>query len=385
MAMHLTKQRVFSYLVGEIFEASHNPEHWQKVRGLIKRLAKSKSATLLYRDHDIAKASMGFSVGWPEHFIKEYNETWSATDPSYELYQRMVPVGVAKACHQLVPDRQELEALAPEWFDWFRKNGGYYFAGATLFDDNHRLAAIAVQRGRENGKWSARRMELLTELVPHLQRALKIHREFSRLKTQETALQMGLDKMIMGLALFNHLGQVVYTNPIAEKILKKHSAVELHDGRIIGTHREDGRKLRMMLDSAVKDMSAELFEPQAIGLRSEKGGSPLPVLVTSVKPGDKLAGHEGNSIRAAMYFSDPAHSHPMLPDTLIETYSLTASEAWVAISIANGLSLEYVAEQSGTSINTARSQLRSIFRKTNTSRQAELVKLLLTGPFGIAS
>ncbi len=383
MNLSLTKQRVFSYLVGEVYEASYNPDHWQKVLELIRRLTDSTSATLLYRDHDMGKASLGFSIGWSDHFIKEYNDHWSAKDPSYELYHRLVPVGIAKACHQLVPDRQELEALAPEWYDWFKKKGGYYFAGATLFNDNHRLAAIAVQRGSDKRKWSNRRMELLTELVPHLQRALKIHREFSRVKTQETALQIGLDKMVMGLALFDHLGHVVYTNPMAETILKNHPAIQQRGDRIIGTHPEDGRKLNMLLTRAAQLTSSEKFEPQATGLRSSTGGGPLPVLITPVRPGDKLA--DDNRIRAAMYFSDPTRSHPMSPDTLTDTYGLTAAEAWIAIGVANGLSLEEVAEQSGTSINTARSQLRSIFRKTDTSRQAELVKLLLTGPFGIAS
>ena len=35
------------------------------------------------------------------------------------------------------------------------------------------------------------------------------------------------------------------------------------------------------------------------------------------------------------------------------------------------------------SIHTVRSQLKQIFRKTSTNRQAELVKLLLTGPAAI--
>lgn len=380
-----TKQKVFSYLTGEVYEASHNPDHWQTVLGLICRLTNSNSATLLFRDHDVGRASLAFSTGFPEQVMIDYNNYYGSKDPSYALYQRMVPVGTAKACHQLVPDRDEFEALSPEFFDWMERIDRYYFAGATLFDENDVIAAIAIQRSRDRGKWSNRRMELLTELVPHIQRALKIHREFSRLKSRETALQIGLDKMVMGLVLFDHLGHVVYTNPMADTILKKHPAVQKHGERIIGTHPEDGRKLNDLVNRAVRLTSSANFEPQAIGLRGPKGGDVLPVLVTAIRPRDRLADTSGNRIRAAMYFSDPTHSHPMSPDTLIEAYGLTAAEAWVAIGIANGLSVEEVAEQSGTSINTARSQLRSIFRKTETSRQTELVKLLLTGPFCISS
>ena len=41
--------------------------------------------------------------------------------------------------------------------------------------------------------------------------------------------------------------------------------------------------------------------------------------------------------------------------------------------IAEGNSLEEVAEQRGVTMNTVRSQLKQVFSKTDTSRQGELV------------
>ena len=46
---------------------------------------------------------------------------------------------------------------------------------------------------------------------------------------------------------------------------------------------------------------------------------------------------------------------------------------------AGGHSLEEAAGHRGVTMNTARSQLKQIFFKTGTSRQSEVVRLVLTG------
>ena len=57
-------------------------------------------------------------------------------------------------------------------------------------------------------------------------------------------------------------------------------------------------------------------------------------------------------------------------------FDLTAAEARVAIEIGNGKALNDVAEETGLSNATLRTQLSSVFTKTHTRRQPELVALL---------
>jgi DNA-binding CsgD family transcriptional regulator len=63
---------------------------------------------------------------------------------------------------------------------------------------------------------------------------------------------------------------------------------------------------------------------------------------------------------------------------LAEQYGLTPAETKLAILIAEGIDLETAATRLCVSVQTIRSQLKSIFAKTNVSRQAELVALLLS-------
>ncbi|OOZ39189.1 hypothetical protein BOW53_12445 [Solemya pervernicosa gill symbiont] len=57
-------------------------------------------------------------------------------------------------------------------------------------------------------------------------------------------------------------------------------------------------------------------------------------------------------------------------------YELTPSEIRLAESIVDGLTPAEAANRFHVSVNTTRSQLRALFAKTDTQRQAELVRLL---------
>ena len=74
------------------------------------------------------------------------------------------------------------------------------------------------------------------------------------------------------------------------------------------------------------------------------------------------------------------------PDTeaLRTFYGLTPAEAELTALLSRGLSLDEAADRRGVSRNTARGQLKRIFAKTRTNRQAELVRMVLQGPAGFS-
>ena len=61
-------------------------------------------------------------------------------------------------------------------------------------------------------------------------------------------------------------------------------------------------------------------------------------------------------------------------------YSLSRREADLASAIANGATPQQYARDCGLEISTVRSQLKSVFVKTGTHRQTELVRLLSVLP-----
>lgn len=70
----------------------------------------------------------------------------------------------------------------------------------------------------------------------------------------------------------------------------------------------------------------------------------------------------------------PEHDLSVLcPDGLKNRFGLSNMEAQVCYHLCLGTSLEGIAQLNNRGLSTVRSQLNSLFRKTDTSRQAQLV------------
>jgi DNA-binding CsgD family transcriptional regulator len=67
---------------------------------------------------------------------------------------------------------------------------------------------------------------------------------------------------------------------------------------------------------------------------------------------------------------------PSPPEAIVQEYKLTPSELRVLFAIVEVGGIPEVAQVLGISDTTARTHLKHLFEKTNTSRQADLVKLV---------
>lgn len=83
---------------------------------------------------------------------------------------------------------------------------------------------------------------------------------------------------------------------------------------------------------------------------------------------------------ALVLVSDPT-TRRMPPDRFLRLlFGLSSTEVRLAEALVAGLSPGEYAAGAGVSMNTVRTQIRTMFEKTRTRRQADLVKLLTSLP-----
>jgi DNA-binding CsgD family transcriptional regulator len=92
---------------------------------------------------------------------------------------------------------------------------------------------------------------------------------------------------------------------------------------------------------------------------------------------DRIPGH-GHRKLVLVRVVDPSMppSHDVVGAMLRRVYGLTSTEIDVALQIAAGRTPKEVAEATSATTNAVHLQLRRIFEKTGTHRQAGLVRLL---------
>jgi DNA-binding CsgD family transcriptional regulator len=67
------------------------------------------------------------------------------------------------------------------------------------------------------------------------------------------------------------------------------------------------------------------------------------------------------------------------PKRLVTLYRITPAEARLAARLAALRTVEEASDDLGIAVSTARSQLKSVFAKTGTQSQSELLMMLATG------
>src|SRR5215212_10737144 len=132
-------------------------------------------------------------------------------------------------------------------------------------------------------------------------------------------------------------------------------------------------RLRTMLDQSLKYGERERgWRREAIGLkRADK--RPVIARVIPVE-GEACTLLDGAAL--VVLFVDPEDCPDLSHSLLQQVFGLTKSEARLASGLLCGQSLQEIAEASGVSVGTVRSQAKAVFAKTHTHRQAELVGLL---------
>jgi DNA-binding CsgD family transcriptional regulator len=240
------------------------------------------------------------------------------------------------------------------------------------------LAGMTIYRREGCRPFGPADFELLDLLVPHLGRAYRIHRRFGDARHEQRALREVLDRLPSGVILLDKDSRAVLSNRSADQILALEDGIRLDHGR-------------PRLDDAAQDRAFQQLLAEAAQLRALRGrsyGKTLSVLRPSgrrsypLMVGPLLAPPPGTDLREAVaivFIADPEGSQISTTEVLEGLYDLTPAEADLLRLLAEGRSLEEVAEQRGVTMNTARSQLKQVFAKTDTRRQGELVRLVLTG------
>jgi len=374
-------RRRSSHIVPEIYEATIDPSHWDYVVTMIAKLTQSNSACLYYKNKEMEFASTIAQYGFPDDQRLHVGDQCDRLDDMFCSADRNA--SAEPQCIQFHPGSNDVMPVdSPLYQGWMRPNGVFHVGGAQFVDTETHKAGIAILRDEKSGEWNEGEMRVINEILPHLARALNIHSEFTHLRLKQDALLKGLDRLVIGLILYDRNAQPVYINPTAKAIIEKHPALQLHEGDLLLTNPEDEKNLRKtIVDTAEIDPDDSWKQSVALGITHPDADAPLPLLVTPMHAHLITSDLDYDGARVAVFLSDPNLQQPISIDSLVSVYNLTPSEAQVAISLANGHSIDEIADGSHHSAHTIRSQLKSVFRKTGVSRQSELIKLLLTGPF----
>lgn len=219
---------------------------------------------------------------------------------------------------------------------------------------------------------------LLDALAPHLGRAYQIHCKLSEVRHSHRALREVMDRLPTGVILLDKDARIVLTNRSADQILALGDGIRVERGRPQLDDPRQERAFQQVVARAVRSHPRPGHTSGgtlSVSRPSARRAYPLTVIpLLAPPPGTNL----GEAV-AVVFLADPEGTQISATEVLEALYDLTPAEAELLSLLAEGRSLDEVATLRGVTRNTVRSQLKQVFAKTGTSRQGELVHLVLTG------
>jgi len=348
-------------LADRIYECALMPELWPGVFDELARIAGARGGFLFTANIDIINWAYSEILhdGFGRFLQGKYLHRTSRVE-------RLIAARSAGFLREYDCYTDDELAADPVYRDLLWPAGLGWAAATVITAPTGDLLVISVERDRANGPIENEAVDRLNDLRPHLARsalmAARLQLERARIAS-ETLAAIGLPALI-----FDERGKVLAANALIEAMT-------------------DGLRWRRQDHFSFRDPIADAQLRTALeALKSDGVGAPLSFAIRGIGDRPSLVAHVVPLRRSArdlfvrcagILILCPVATPNLPPVELVQSlFDLTPAEARVARQLTAGQTVSEIADGSGTSIATVRTQVRGVLEKTGSRRQAEAIALL---------
>ena len=223
--------------------------------------------------------------------------------------------------------------------------------------------------------WGSSRFAMVQGLLPHIQQFIRVRQALLRAGARSTTVTALLDNPRIGVLELDRRGRIMEGNDRARSILRHGDGLLDRDGMLRARARADQVRLERLVGGALPASGAAAVSGSMVLRRS----SVAPPFVVHVKPaGGPGPDHGARQVAALVLIVEPGRQHRIDPELVATALELTPAETQVAVWLAEGNSVGDMAEATGHSKAAIYWRLQRIYQKHSMSRQAELVRLVLS-------
>lgn len=233
------------------------------------------------------------------------------------------------------------------------------------------MSVMTVNRSARSGNFTNDERQFARRLLPHLQNARALHTRLQHLEAGQQVCRATLDQISEGIFHLTADGHVVFANEAGQLLEMTATLVRRKNTRLTPTHPADGMALHKALQAISSHASGAIHNLRLHGPDGNPAG--LMTLCPAPPAGSPWSARHVAAIAFIKLLDQPRDP---VASKLQVIWEFTHAECRLARLLLHGLSLEEAASHLGVSKNTVRSQIRSMYEKTGTHRQGQLVALL---------
>jgi DNA-binding CsgD family transcriptional regulator/PAS domain-containing protein len=370
-------EEIILRLVDLIYMAAADASQWPTVVHSLAEVLNGTAGTL--HGHQIPSQESHFSADWniDPRAVTEYTEYFGYRNIWRFFRPNLLQTGSVTVTQELCP--QEVFVKSEYYHDYLRRYDLFQAVAVTLRRDGRDFSNLTIFRPRGALMFDEAERNLLVILAPHLVRSFELHSRIQGLERKADAAADVLDQIPQAVVLFGTGGKVLMANRAATALLGIEPTLKLTRQVLVAAVPSENKRLNQLIQGVLATGMGKGFHSGG-GMVISRAGlrRPLHVLVTPLRTRTIRLGKDVPV--AAVFISDPEREPVSESQALSQLYGLTAAESRLALVLAAGKTIKDAAEQFGVTQSTLRSQLKSVFGKTNTNSQSQLVRLILLTP-----
>src|SRR5579883_9449 len=263
--------------------------------------------------------------------------------------------------------------LRSEYYnDFLRPRDIHAVLGLMVWRERQDVAIISLARSPKHPEYQPQDAARLAPFLPHIRRAVMLARRLPSHILQAADLDAVIETWPEGLLLLDGAGRVLYRNRAAERLLARQDGLVVTRGELSAS--DPGASKRLAASVRAAALGGAAASGDALVVPRSKGRRPYLVLMMPFGRQARLFAAPG--VRAIVTVTDLAAGRRPSLRLLRDIFGLSRMQATVAGLLAEGGQVMEIAAELGLSIFTVRRHLADIMEKTETRRQAELVRLL---------
>ena len=354
----------FDDLLHVLFDSLDDAEPWTRFLSVLCEQVLGHAATLVLRQPELGHRGDLFDVHTLKSVVEVYRSQTFHDDPFVGIEE-----GQAYSIYDIVSHEELVETRY--YNDLLKLDGIFDILALNVAFGTDYIGSLKIARRAGSPAFGTLEKSLVIRLYPHIKVALSIYERSRRQRIENRAYARAIDQLAFGVIILNERGHVVRVNETATALLKSSGLLDVSGNQLQATCAEDRERMDPILKAALAGRAPR--EPLKL-----KGKNPDLPLYMLLKPIQDVESANSGAMGVALFLSSGKLERSVAIDACASLYGLSRAEVALLTEMVDGASTLSASQILGISEHTARAQLRSIFLKTGSHRQADLFRLVLT-------
>ncbi len=355
-------------LIGDIYDTTFDQALWENTLRRVVEYSGAHSCGLVTRSAT-GDIKVTHQFGCNPQFLRTYLDHYWQFDPTHAI--RLYDVGHIHSTEDWLPIEEFRKGVFyQEWALPQRLEDA-----ASVLLDNSADGFSYFALARTGGLVDDKLREMLAPIVPHLLRAVLIGQTLHQQARIASPIEHTLDELKSAMYLLDGAGNITHTNQSGRDLLYRKDFLRNEQGRLVAADPLLNRILREAVAASLLGDGAIKSESIALPFVAE-GGERFVGHLLPLTAGRRRRTGIAYDATAVLFVGKASLDTTAASDMIKKIFRLTPAEARVLLAVVELGSVSETSRNLDIAESTVKTHLGRIFTKTDTKRQADLVKLI---------